>query len=489
MISFRGVMILVTAAVFTALGGAAWSFAQTGSAQGPAGPWPQFRGPGGSGVAEEQKPPVEFGPDKNVKWKVKAPGGWSSPIVAGDKLVITAFADGKLFTVAYDRASGKEVWRAEAPYEELEKYHKTEGSPASSTPATDGKRIVSYFGSCGLFCYDLDGKELWKYPLPTAILKQNFGTGVSPIIVDGLVILVRDVTGDSKIIAVDLASGKLKWEKKRLSPISYGTPVVWQTPAGKEIVAPGHARLIAYDLKKGEEKWWVSGIPAACCLSPVAAAGILFFAGGSSSSDDEKVPTFKGLLEKFDKDKDGVISRAEAGEFKDYFDHLDEDMDGKLTVKEWDALMKFATEGKEGAFVVAPGGKGDVTESHVPWKKKKGLPFVASGIIYRGQCIMVSNAGIVTAHDAKTGKETGKQRIAEGPYYASPVAANGHIYFTSLADGTVTVLKMAAGVAGKAEAVTINPKLDERVGATPAIADNTLYIRTAGHIYAFAERK
>jgi outer membrane protein assembly factor BamB len=111
---------------------------------------------------------------------------------------------------------------------------------------------------------------------------------------------------------------------------------------------------------------------------------------------------------------------------------------------------------------------------------------VASGIIYRGQCMMVSNAGIVTAHDAKTGKQTGKERVAGGGYYASPVAANGHIYFTALADGTVTVLKMAAG---KLEVAATNPKLDERVGATPAIADNTLYIRTAGHIYAFAERK
>src|SRR5688572_7206181 len=186
MISFRGVMILVTAAVLTGLGAAAWPFALTGSAQDPAGPWPQFRGPGGSGVAEEQIPPVEFGPDKNVKWKVKAPGGWSSPIVAGDKLVITAFDDDKLFTVAYDRATGKEVWRAHAPAKDIERHHKTESSPASSTPVTDGKRIVSYFGSCGLFCYDLAGKELWKYPLPTAVMKQNFGTGVSPIIVDGL---------------------------------------------------------------------------------------------------------------------------------------------------------------------------------------------------------------------------------------------------------------------------------------------------------------
>src|SRR6185503_9135756 len=112
--------------------------------------WPRFRGPNGSGVADDQKPPVEFGPDTNVKWKVSVHGGLSSPIVAGDKLVITAFDDGKLYTIAYSCADGKEVWRAAAPAKQIEAYFKAEGSPAASTPATDGQRIVSYFGSCGL---------------------------------------------------------------------------------------------------------------------------------------------------------------------------------------------------------------------------------------------------------------------------------------------------------------------------------------------------
>src|SRR5437762_5116869 len=108
-------------------------------------PWSQFRGPNGSGVAEGQKPPIEFGPDKNLKWKVLAPGGMSSPIVAANLLVITAFDGGKLYTIAYHRADGKEAWRAEAPAAKIEMYHKTESSPAASTPATDGKLIVSYF--------------------------------------------------------------------------------------------------------------------------------------------------------------------------------------------------------------------------------------------------------------------------------------------------------------------------------------------------------
>src|SRR5439155_6611021 len=155
--------------------------------------WPRFRGPNGSGVADDQKPPVERGPEKNVKWKVPVPSGLSSPIVAGDKLVITAFEGGKLYTIAYRRADGEEAWRAEAPAKQIEAYFKPEGSPAASTPATDGHRIVSYFGSCGLICYDLSGKQLWKFEMPLATTAGEFGSVVSPILVDGIVILVRDV--------------------------------------------------------------------------------------------------------------------------------------------------------------------------------------------------------------------------------------------------------------------------------------------------------
>src|SRR5262245_47629002 len=224
-------------------------FAAVGLAGEPA--WPQFRGPGGSAVADGQKPPVEIGPTKNVKWKVAVPSGMSSPVVVGDKIIVTAFDGGKLYTIAYNRADGKEAWRAHAPAKKIEAYHKTESSPAASTPATDGQRIVSYFGSCGLFCYDLTGKELWRYELPPAAIMGSFGSGVSPILGEGIVVLVRDASKESKIIAVDAITGKLKWEKKRQSPVSYGTPVVWDTPAGKQVVAPGHAKLIAYDLKTG----------------------------------------------------------------------------------------------------------------------------------------------------------------------------------------------------------------------------------------------
>jgi len=454
--------------------------------------WPQFRGPGGSGVADGQKPPVEFDAHKHLKWKVPVPSGLSSPIVAGDKLILTALESGKLYTIAYDRTNGKEAWRALAPAKRLEAHHKTEGSPAASTPATDGKRVVSYFGSCGLFCYDLSGKELWKFELPTAVTLLNFGTGVSPILADDTVVLLRDLPRGSKILAIDATTGNLKWEKQRLSPVSYGTPVVWDTPAGKQVVAPGLGRLIGYDLKTGEEKWSVAGMPAAACTSPVVADGSLCFAGWSPGGADDKsfkMPDFDALLKQLDKDGDGAISREEAknSQIKDFFDSLDKNEDGKITRDEYDGLLKFQAVGRNCAFVVKAGASGDAS-AHVLWKKTKGLPYVSSAIVYRGQYVMVKDGGLVTAYDVKTGKEIYvQQRVAaEGKYYASPVAANGYIYLTRLEDGTVTVLKAGRQTP---EVVARNPALGERVSATPALADDTVFIRTAGHLYAFAATK
>jgi outer membrane protein assembly factor BamB len=455
--------------------------------------WPRFRGPNGSGIAEGQKPPVEFGPDKNLKWKVPAPGGLSSPIVAGDKLVITAFEGGKLYTIAYNRADGKEAWRAEAPVKQLEPYHKTEGSPAASTPTTDGELIVSYFGSCGLVCYDLSGKTLWQLEMPPAEVAGDFGSGVSPILVDDTVILVRDQVRGSKIVALDVATGKVKWEKERQSPTSYGTPVVWDTPDGKQVVAIGHARIIGYDLKTGAETWSVQGMPSAPCTSPIAAEASLIFAGWSPGGPDDKsfqLPSFDALLKMADATQDGFVSREKAAKtfMKDMFNSFDANKDGKISRDEWETVQKFVAEGKNSAFALKTGGSGDVTQTHVLWKKTKGLPYIASAIVYGGQVVMVKDGGLVTAYDAKTGKELYLQeRVAsQGKYYASPVAANGHIYFTALDDGAVTVLKAGAE---KPTVVVKNPKLGERTAATPAIADDTIYIRTAGHLYAFAEKK
>lgn len=464
-------------------------FASTVVAAEPMLAWPQFRGPQGSGVADQQKPPVEIGPDKNVLWKVAVPSGFSSPIVVGDLVVFTTFEDEKLYTVAYSKADGKQVWRTEAVVKQIEPYHKTEGSPAASTPVTDGKHIVSYFGSGGLFCYDLTGKEIWKYDLPMATTPGDFGTGASPVLADGAVILVRDELKSPMVISLDLASGKLNWEKKRQSVSCYSTPAIWSTSAGKQIVAPGVGRMIGYDLKSGEEKWFVTGMPAACCTTPVINEETLYFAGWSPGDPDDKdfkFPSYEEVLKAGDTDSDGKLSREESQKtfLKDFFDANDTNKDGFYTRDESDALLAFMSSSRNSTFALKSGGSGDITDSHVKWKNNKnGLPYVPSAIFYRDQYVMVKDGGIVTVYNAESGKMLNQGRtVATGRYYASPVAANGLIYFTTLDDGVITVIKAGSP---KVEVVAKNPSLGERVAATPAIADDRLYVRTAGHLYAF----
>ena len=280
--------------------------------------WTQFRGPAGTGVAESEHPPTEVGPEKNVAWKVAVPGGLSSPIVVGDKLVLTAFEVGKLYTIAYSRADGRELWRAHAPAKEIEPYHKTEGSPSASTPASDGERIVSYFGSCGLFCYDLNGKELWRHEMPMAKTLADFGTGVSPLLVDGVVILLRDETVAPQMLALDATTGKPKWDKVRQSKSGYGTPAVWKTASGTQIVAPGYGKMIAYDLQSGDEVWTVEGMPSASCTTPVIDGSTLYYAGWSPGQLENEIqangwlhcPADPELI--FDEDLDAKYARAMA---------------------------------------------------------------------------------------------------------------------------------------------------------------------------------
>jgi outer membrane protein assembly factor BamB len=306
----------------------------------------------------------------------------------------------------------------------------------------------------------------------------------------GLVIWVRDVADDAKIIALDAASGSLKWETRRDSTVSWCTPVVWDTPSGQQVVSAGHGRMIGYDLASGREIWSVAGMPSGCCTSPVSAADCLLFAGWSPGGSDDsefQMPKYDDLLKDLDEDKNGVLSQAEGEKsFGGFFENQDADKDGQVTREEYDLIVKFMAEGKNSALAVKPGGAGDVSDSHVLWRKTKGLPYVASAILYGGQYVMVKDGGIITAYDVKTGEEIYTQRAAAaGPYYASPVAANGHIYFTSLEDGTVTVLKAGAD---KADVVAQNEPLGERVAATPAIADDTIYIRSEKHLYAFEAR-
>ena len=230
-------------------------------------------------------------------------------------------------------------------------------------------------------------------------------------------------------------------------------------------------------------------MPTATCASPVTSDGELYFAAWSPGAADDtgfKLPPFD-LLRVGDSNGDGALSKSELtlNSLKGFFDTIDANKDGEITRPEWDSALELLAAAKNTAFALKPGGTGDVTETHIKWRKAGGLPYVPSAIVYRGQYLMVKDGGIVTAYDLATGDELYQKRAAAaGKYYASPVAANGYIYVASLADGAITVLK-AGGP--KPEVVAKNPPLGERLAATPAIADNTLYVRTAEHLYAFSE--
>src|ERR1043165_518426 len=192
--------------------------------------WPQFRGPNGSGVASKARPPIKIGPTNNVHWCLDIPWSPSSPCVWGDRIFLTTFVDGELQTRCYATRTGDLFWSRGIKPNKLEVFHSTDGSPAASSPATDGKRVVSYFGSTGLVCNDFKGKELWRFPLPVALSGGSYGSGTSPIIIGKRVILCRDQDSNSSLLAFDLASGKMLWETARPDVFgSFGTPIHWKS--------------------------------------------------------------------------------------------------------------------------------------------------------------------------------------------------------------------------------------------------------------------
>ena len=450
--------------------------------------WPQFRGPGGSGVAPDyEKPPSQIGPDKNVKWKVAVPSGLSSPTVAGGLLFLTGFEGGKLLTLAYRCTDGAELWRKEAPTKTIEPFMPTEGSPAVSTPATDGNRLVVYFGSCGLVCYDTAGRELWKHSMEVGEVRMGFGSGSSPVIADGRVILLRDLEREGRLLCLDLTTGSPLWEASREGYItSWGSPCLWRTPDGVQVVVGGGLRLQGHNLKTGRAIWTVSRLPAYPCTSPVVSEGKLVYASWSYGTISEVKPTFNDYLKQAGEEKLGYLTKAgsEKTYLKGHFDQNDANQDGKITRDEWDAQVRYMTSGKAVALVVSPGGTGELTGSHIGWRVTKGLPYIPSPLVYRRLMYLVNNQGRLSAFEMKTGKEVYSLRhVGLGAAYASPVAANGYVYLGGL-NSKIIVVK-----AGPAMEKVCSGELDARVVASPAIAGNTIYVCTGKSLYAFAEAR
>jgi outer membrane protein assembly factor BamB len=464
--------------------------------------WPQFRGPEGLAVASEGATyPVQFGTSSHVLWKTPLPGGNSSPAVWGDRIYLTAFDKPKqlLETICLDRQAGKILWRRTAPQvAKIEtSLHPTNG-PATPTPVCDANRVYVYFGSYGLLAYDHDGKEQWKKPLPFP--GTTFGSGSSPILVGDLLLLT--VPGkESGLLAVRRDTGAMAWKANRPRfGASYATPLVHKSGETTEVVLVQPRGVVAYDLKDGAERWWISGLFGGGIPSPALGDGLIFavahFPGGDPE-DRMKFPDFDELRKKYDANKDGLLGEKEVPHemvfynrgstnpddnivMDDMFPFIDKNKDGKLSREEWDAAVEAFTKRDSAMLAIRPSGTGELSKDHVAWKEQHALPEVPSPLYYQGRLYVVTNGSIASCYDAPTGKMLYRQRLgAPGFFYASPVAANGNVYAASY-NGVVVVFK-----AGDHCQVLARNNLGEQIVATPALVDGRVYVRTEGHLYAF----
>jgi outer membrane protein assembly factor BamB len=448
--------------------------------------WPQFRGPNASGVSDETRLPIEFGPDRNVVWKTALPPGHSSPSVAGDKIFLTAIENDKLYTIALQRATGRILWRREAPRPRKQEIQRAANGPVSASPTTDGQNAFVFFADFGLLAYGPDGNELWRMPLGP--FNNPFGHGASPILTGNTLLMICDQDTDSFLLAVDKNSGRVLWRTNRPhAQRGYATPVLYQPPeGGLQALVAGSYRLSAYDVKTGKEIWWVRGLPWQVKPTPVLADGVVYFATFSAESDpgqQENLPSFEEALAKWDVNKDGRLSKDEMVDprAKSRFDeYLDLDRSGFLEERDWKQFQE-RRQGESSVRAYRLGGQGDVTESNYLWKNPRSLPNVPSPLVYRGVLYTLKEGGILTSFDIKTGEIIKQARLqgALGEYFASPIAADGNIYAVS-EEGKAAVIKAGA----QWELLRVNDMKDG-CKATPAIVDGKIYVRTYGALYCF----
>lgn len=468
--------------------------------------WPQFRGPGGGGIAESAKPPIRFGPNTNLLWRVGAPAGHSSPIVVGDRIFCNAAEDHLLMTCAFDRKTGAKLWQAEIKVEHLEKRHGA-NSAVPCTPASDGTRVVSYLPSFGLVAHDLEGRELWRKPMPLPNTYRDQGSGASPIFAGGLVIVEVTLEKEVQLLALRAADGTEAWKAVLPPQMGWSTPVVWTDANGPCVGLAVENRFLAFNLADGKQLWWVGGLGQEACATPVIVGDrvLLSMAGRQGEPANMQIPpVFDEARKLWDKNADGLIVRSEIPDDVLLTDRHASDGKGNMGLKQmmgwfvreqsdkgfnekqWEEMREMLRGFRDGDInrpnltLVRLGGKGDVTKTHVQWEERRGIPEISSPLVYRDRIYLVRSGGLLCCRDLATGKQIYDERIgAPGGYYASPITADGQIYLAS-DRGTVTVVQ-----AGDEFKVLGQSELGEPITATPAPVGEGLYVRSSKHLWAF----
>ncbi len=433
--------------------------------------WTQFRGPGGTALSKEANLPSEWSAEKNIAWKVSVPGvAWSCPIVVGDKVIVTTAitekqskprpgqgmgggfggppgggagrppggggfgrGGGRAPDVMYhweihclDRATGKTLWKETAVEKKPAIPIHSTNSYASETPVSDGERIYAYFGMTGMFCFDMNGKEVWKKDLGSYSMQLGWGTGSSPVLESDRLFVQCDNEEKSFLIALDKKTGKELWKKSRTERSSWSTPLVWKNKVRTELVCTGSRGLRSYDPATGDVLWEL-------------AAGERANNSASAVADEERIYFGNG------------------GPF-----------------------------GGTPLYAVKAGAKGDVTpksgestSEYVVWSNTRSAPTMASPLLYKGQLyIFDQRQGTVTSVDAKTGKQLYRERLPQARgITSSPWAYDDKVFCTD-EDGKTFVLQ-----AGPEFKVLRTNKIDEMVWSSPAVSGGALFLRGVDHLF------
>lgn len=478
----------------------------------PEGNWNQFRGPNGQGVAQADRIPLHFSPDSNVLWKTAIPAGHSSPAIWNDRIFLTAGEPAnkkELITLAIDRKDGRVLWRQVVQTETEGRFHPL-NNPTSSTPAADERHVYVYFGTYGLLCYDHAGKEIWQRKLDTP--PSKYGMATSPIVYADKVILALDGDdGSSRLLAVHRDTGETVWEQPRpLFKAGWSTPMIFRHGEVEELVVLGSKRLTSYDPSTGAEIWWAGGFPDETVGVPVAGDGLLFASaaalGGRGDDKLDAAATWKTTLTEFDRNHDNQIQRDEMTEGFAFIQRpelpkdnpgyglpvrdmdvllriFDHDKNGIISEAEWMQTMSgFAAISQPNLLAIRPGAKEDARESHVAWEIHRGIPETSSLLYCRGRLYLLRDGGVLTCLEASTGKELFRERIgASGQYIASPIAAGDKLIAASTR-GVVTIIQIDDELK-----VLARNDFAEKIFATPAVAESTIYLRTASHLYALGQ--
>ena len=468
--------------------------------------WPQFRGPNSSGIAVGPAPPVEFGPGRNELWHVPMGEGHSSPVVVGDAIFLTTCdrKNRKLAVVCIDRSNGKIRWQGDVPTDRFEKGHAS-FNPARRTPAADGERVVAYFGSFGLICFDPACKKLWERKMP---LTRSFGgNATSPAIIGDRVILYRGNHVDHYLLAVDKVTGKELWKVPQREPFSSEMAcTACPISIGDKLLVHTARSMQAFDISTGKQLW-VAVCATTATSTPVLAGNEVIVAAWNKMGEPAlrpEFPDFKKLVADHDRDSDKRISRDEFPKLWIFhrpegaeapqngatirFERVDKNRDREIDGGEWSAqlrgLEKFRAGYKtHGMLAIALDSKGLVEAGQIRTLEKQGIPEVPSPLCDGTYVYFVKNGGVLTCLELKTGKRVYRMRTrGRGTHYASPLIAGGRL-FTTAGDGRISVLTLGP----KPEILAVN-EMRERVYATPAISGGVLYVRTHSSLFAFGEK-